>query len=79
MRSSFSKSINGGAPNNFKLVVNQRLRAPFGSTERKGWLNKEREQEQEEYVASEQIAGQRQKYISKNRVSLLERAARFKP
>lgn len=34
--------IEGGAPNNFLLLKNDRLSAPFGSTVKKGWLHGER-------------------------------------
>ena len=37
-----SRQIEGGAPNNFLLLKNERLAAPFGSTVKKGWLHGER-------------------------------------
>jgi hypothetical protein len=37
-----SQSMEGGAPNNFLLLKNDRLAAPFGSTVKKGWLHGER-------------------------------------
>jgi hypothetical protein len=36
------RQIEGGAPNNFLLLKNERLAAPFGSTVKKGWLHGER-------------------------------------
>ena len=36
------QSIEGGAPNNFLLLKNEKLAAPFGSTVKKGWLHEER-------------------------------------
>lgn len=37
-RSFGSVALEGGAPNNFLLMKNDRLVAPFGSTVQKGWL-----------------------------------------
>ena len=37
-----SHKIDGGAPNNFLLLRNDKLAAPFGSTVKKGWLHGER-------------------------------------
>jgi hypothetical protein len=34
--------MEGGAPNNFTLLKNDKFAAPFGSTVRKGWLNFDR-------------------------------------
>lgn len=75
--------MNGGAPNNFKLVVNPRLSAPFGSTVSRGWLTEARgkvnftvESERENIVSSGEITEMRKKYESKNRGCLLERAVR---
>ena len=36
-------SVEGGAPNNFLLMKNDRLVAPFQSTVPKGWLNTDKE------------------------------------
>lgn len=36
------RKIDGGAPNNFLLLRNDKLAAPFGSTVKKGWLHGER-------------------------------------
>jgi hypothetical protein len=33
--------VEGGAPNNFLLMKNEKHTAPFGSTVRKGWLKPE--------------------------------------
>ncbi len=33
------EQIEGGAPNNFLLLKNDKLSAPFGSTVKKGWLH----------------------------------------
>lgn len=37
-----SIKVEGGAPNNFLLLRNDKLAAPFGSTVKKGWLHEER-------------------------------------
>jgi hypothetical protein len=41
-RSIGKHMLNGGAPNNFLHLRNEKLTAPFGSTVKKGWLHGER-------------------------------------
>lgn len=41
-RSIGQHMLNGGAPNNFLHLRNEKLTAPFGSTVKKGWLHGER-------------------------------------
>lgn len=71
--------IEGGAPNNFLLMRNDRLAAPFGSTVKKGWLHDEREPDrlEPEDPTSESFAEMRNKSLNRNRTNVLSRSSRF--
>jgi hypothetical protein len=82
--------MEGGAPNNFLLLKNDRLAAPFGSTVKKGWLHGERgnskflynlcvenDREGPEEPTSDIISEMRYKSLNRNRTNVLSRASRF--